>query len=198
MMKIETIYHYLLYSALQEKRFSFTQQELAKSFDYSLSTISHALKIPEELGAIKKTSKFFVLQDFKKLLYYWATVRRFKKDIIYQTYIDAPVVEIEGLVPAGTIYACYSAGRRILEDAPADYAKVYFYFDKEKVEIVKNRFPEVNNREANLFVIAKSFDMDKYGLITTIPQTFVDIWGLSDWYGRDFILALEEKIDGLL
>lgn len=198
MMKIETIYHYLLNSALEDKRYKFTQQEIAKSFGYSLSTVNHALKVPEAIGAIRKTSKFFILGDFKKLLYYWATVRRFKKDIIYQTYVDAPVVEIEGLLPKESIYACYSAGRRILQEAPADYAKVYFYFNIEKIEIVKNRFLPNDKKEPNLFILLKSFDMNKYGLITTIPQTFVDIWNLSDWYSKDFTQALEEKIDGLL
>ena len=95
MKKIETIWHHLLYSALKENNFKHTQKQLAGKFGYSLSTINYALTVPEKIGAIRKESKFFVLADFKKLLYYFASFRNFNKDIIYQTYVDEPVGEIE-------------------------------------------------------------------------------------------------------
>jgi hypothetical protein len=37
--------------------------------------------------------------------------------------------------------------------------------------------------------------MKRFGPVTTLPQTFVDIWNLKDWYGQDFIKRLEEKIN---
>jgi hypothetical protein len=40
--------------------------------------------------------------------------------------------------------------------------------------------------------------MAKYGPVTTLPQTFVDIWNLKDWYGQEFIKRLEEKINAIL
>ncbi|HBH46096.1 MAG: hypothetical protein A2445_01965 [Candidatus Jacksonbacteria bacterium RIFOXYC2_FULL_44_29] len=198
MKKIETIWHHILWSALEKRQFKHTQKSLAEFFGYSLSTVNHALTVPSQTGAIRKETKFFVLADFKKLLYYWASIRNLEKDIIYKTNYEASIPEIEGLLPASAIYAGYSAGRFILKEAPADYAKVYFYLDEADLGMAKDRFPENKKNPPNLFILKASPTTKKYGAITTLPQTFVDIWNLKDWYGQDFIKKLTEKIDGIL
>lgn len=197
MKKIETIWHDILYSSLEKKQYKYTQKELASKFGYSLSTVNHALKIPASLGAIRKTSKFFILEDFEKLLFYWASVRNLQKDIIYQTYLDYSITELEGLVPAKSVYGGYTAAKKILSEPPADYSKIYFYFPENKLDYLKERFPP-SLKEANIFVLKLHATMLSYGSITTLPQTFVDIWNLHDWYARDFTKSLEEKIHGLL
>lgn len=198
MKKIETIWHHLLFEALDTKRFKHTQQELANSFGYSLSTVNHALRIPTEMGAIRKTSKFFILEDYRKLLYYWASVRSLEKDVIYKTYVDEPVREIESLVLPEAVFAGYTAATFILEEAPADYTKVYFYFNPHQLEKVTQRFKYEEGNAANLFVLKMPDVMRQYGNITTIPQTFVDIWNLKDWYAKDFVASLEVKINAIL
>lgn len=197
MKKIETIWHHLLYVALKKKQFKHTQQELAKSFGYSLSTINHALNVPSQIGAVRKETKFFVLEDFKKLLYYWASVRGLKNQIIYQTQNDLTVFQREGLVPAEAIYAGYSAAGKLLKEPAADYDKVYFYLAENKLDEAKRRFPLIKGAP-NLFVLEMPKTMPQYGKITTLPQTFVDIWNLKDWYSHDFTKALEEKMYELL
>lgn len=196
MKKIETIWHHILYSALKEKKFQWTQQELARQFDYSLSTVNHALGVPSNIGAIRKTARFFVLADFEKLLYYWASVRNLQSDIEYETYYPGPVLKAEGDLPAGIIYAGYSAARRLLKEAPADYDKIYCYF--KDINYFKERFPPNNERTPNIFVLKMPETIPQYGPITTLPQTFVDIWNLPDWYAHEFTKLLEEKIHGLL
>ncbi|MEX1061528.1 MAG: hypothetical protein WEC39_00200 [Patescibacteria group bacterium] len=198
MKKIETVWHEILYQALQNKIYKHTQQDLAKKFSYSLGTIHHALKIPTQIGAIRKESKFFVLQDFGKLLYYWASLRNFKKDITYQTYFEGTATQIEGLATPSSIYAGYSAGRKILQEPPTDYERVYFYVNQKNLDEFKQRFPLSKAAKANIFALKMPPPMEQYGLVATLPQTFVDIWNLEDWYSRDFTKALEEKINGLL
>jgi hypothetical protein len=198
MRKIEIIWHHLLYKALTAKRYKWTQQELAEDFHYSLSTVHYALKVPSQMGIVRKTARFFVLEDFDKLLYYWASVRKLEKDLIYSTHLDEPIREIEGLVLPQGIYAGYSAATLILEEPPADYSKVYFYYPREDMEKVRERFPLNPTRPANVFVLERHPAMSRYGQLTTIPQTFVDIWNLGDWYSRDFTQALEKKIHALL
>ncbi|EKD99369.1 MAG: hypothetical protein ACD_22C00282G0001 [uncultured bacterium] len=197
MLKIETIWHHLLFEALNNQKYKFTQKELANEFFYSLSTINHSLKIPSQIGAIRKESKFFVLENFTKLLYMWASLRNLDSDIIYQTYVDMPINEIESLVPPQAIYACYSAARKILVEPPADYSKVYFYLDDSYLEGAKNRFPKATNinKESNVYVLKANKTMIKYGPITTLPQTFVDIWNTKDWYGHPFIQELQKKME---
>ena len=198
MKKIETIWHYLLLGALEAKKYRYTQQEIAQKFAYSLSTVNFALKAPSEIGAIRKESKFFVIADFKKLLYFWASQRNLSRDIIYLTYFPEAINEIEGLVPAGSIYACYSAARRILGEPPADYSTVHCYADEKILKEFKKRFPADHKHASNVVILKPPAAMQAYGGITTLPQTFVDIWNLKDWYSRDFVEKLEQKIDAVL
>ena len=200
MKKIETIWHHLLHEALIHHTYRHTQQELAGRFQYSLSTIHHAIKTPVEIGAIRKASKFFVLADFKKLLYYWASLRSLQRDIVYKSLMEKPVLEVEGLAVPRTVFACYSAARHHLGEAPADYAKVYWYAAPEDLRKTQERFGDrpKTKTEANVFILRAPGAFICDGYYTTLVHTFVDVWNLTDWYARDFCKALEEKIDGLL
>lgn len=199
MMKIETTWHHLLWLALEKKEFKHTQESLADYFDYSLSTVNLAVKKASAIGAVRVTGKFFVVTDVKKLLLYWATHRILEKDVIYKTHIDLLINEIEGLIPPRAIIAGFTAGKKILGEAPADYSKVFFYLPEEDLKIAQKRFPpSFDKKPENVFVLKSYPKQIDYGQITTLPQTFVDIWGLGDWYARDFSISLEEKIDELL
>ena len=199
MLKIETIWHHLLWSAIEGKEFRHKQTDLADYFGYSLSTVNLAVKKAERVGAVRLSSKFFIVSNPKKLLFFWATHRNLQKDILSQTFVDLPILEIEGLVPAGAIIAGFSAARNLLGEAPADYSKVFFYLEEKDLENTRKRFPQNSSaREPNLFVL-KSYPQQKnYGNLTTLPQTYVDLWGLADWYAKDFVIELERKIDELL
>lgn len=200
MKKIETLWHHILYEALEHKQFKFTQQELALRFSYSLSTVHHALAVPTRIGAIRKESKFFVLAHYMKLLLYWASVRNLSNNIRYSTYYEGPILKAQGELPAGGIYGGYTAAKHILGIAPADYDKIYYYY--ENPEDFKRRFPPNHRRPDNIFVLGlpniKEYIENYPGGITSLPNTFVDIWNMSDWFAADFIKALEEKINGLL
>lgn len=194
MQKIETIWHYLLWQALEKKKFRHTQKSLSERFGYSLSTVNLSIKKAEAVGAIKMSGKFFTVSDVKKLLYFWATHRNLSRDITYKTWVDEPILEIEGLIPDGAIFACYTSARRILKEPPSDYSKVYFYFDEGNLETVKKRFPESGSLDSNLFVLKLHPTMLSYGQVATLPQTYIDIWNLADWYAKDFLKALEERM----
>ncbi len=197
MRKIETIWHEILFQALEKKKFKFTQQELAEKFGYSLSTVNYALDVPAEMGMVRKESKFSVLTDFNKLLYYWASERRLAKDIIYKTYADQDIISLEKIIPPEAIFGGYTAAKEYLGEPPADYSKIYFYADESSLEEIKRRYPE-NNQRPNVFVLKKIPALERYGDYTTLPQTFVDIWNLRDWYAREFVISLEDKINALL
>ncbi len=197
MKKIETIWHHLLWLALEKKQYRHTQQSLALHFGYSLSTVNLAIKQVAATGAIEVLGKFFVVRDVKKMLLYWATHRSLEKSIIYQTFVDEAISQIEGLISPEIIFAGFSAASRILGEAPADYSKVYIYADESQIDEIQKRFPK-SPKPANLIVLKSYSKQKEYGQITTIPQTFVDLWNMSDWYAKDFTYELERKIDGLL
>lgn len=199
MTKIETIYHHILYEALQNGVFKHTQKDLADKFSYSLSTINLALAIPTNIGAIRKETRFFVLENPKKLLYYWASIRNLERDITYQTFFAEKITEIEGLMPQNVIYAGYTAAKKLLLESPADYSKAYIYADEETTKEIQERFPMNREYEPNIIVLHEHDTMKIYDEnITTLPQTFVDVWNFKDWYSNDFTQALEKKMNGIL
>lgn len=195
MRKIEMIWREILYRAIEKQTFQFTQKDLARDLAVSTSTIFQALKTPRLMGAVRVTGRFFLLEDCEKLLYHWASIRNLQKDIIFAARVNLPVLEIEGLMPPDVVFGCYSAARRILGTAPADYDAVYIYA-KDLGEI-EARFTFEKGR-ANLIVIRQDSLLDRYDQITTLAQTFVDLWNLADWQAKEYTRVLREKIDGLL
>ena len=206
MKKIEIIWREMLFRAIEKQTRRFTQKELAAKFGFSTSTVFQALKPARRSGAVRVGGRFFTLEDPEKLLYHWASARNFAREIIFSGRVAAPVFEIEGNLPPEAVFAGYSAARFILGEPPADYDKVYCYLSPEEGNLakLKERFSFAKG-PANLFVLTADPFLQSYGQPrlnrgqkTSLAQTFVDLWNLTDWYGRDFSRAIKEKIDGLL
>ena len=195
MSKKEIIWRYLLDQAISHNKFQFQQNEIGNKFGYSLSTVFNALKALRQTGAIKVTGRYFLVENAQKLLNIWATNRRIDTDIIYKTRVNEPVKQIESQIPPHSIYGAYSAYLRKFGDAPADYDKVYIYLTDSQLEEFKSRFPEKNG-EANLFAVRADEEFIKLSRngIAPIVQTYVDIWNLSDWYAKDFLNELNNKL----
>jgi hypothetical protein len=193
MSKKELIWREIIYKAIEKRKLEFTQKELAEQFGFSLSTVFNALKIPRQSGAIKVTGRNFSVIDAEKFLYIWATQRNLQKEIIYETYVPGNIRETEGRMPDGIIFGGYSAYAAKYNDAPADYAKVYVYVDPGKLEEVKRRFPWQKG-EANFFALKSDPWLKKYGNPAPDAQNFVDFWNMADWYAKDFLTALKNKL----
>lgn len=193
MNKKEIIWRELLHQVIENKKTEFTQKEVAQKYSYSLSTVFNALKIPQSSGAIRKSGRGFKVEDKEKFLYLWATMRRFKKDIIYKTNVFKSAREIEAEMPPGAVFGCFSAYAQKYKSAPADYDQVYIYADKKTLEEIKIRFPRKEGY-VNLTVLTADPVLSCFGKITPDVQTFADLWNLSEWYAKDFLNALKEKI----
>jgi hypothetical protein len=193
MTKKELIWREILFQAIEKKNFEFTQKELAKKFGFSLSTVFNALKVPRESGAIKVTGRNFSVIDAEKFLYIWATQRNLEKEISFKTHVSEPMQKIEGMMPAGIIFGGPSAYVLNYKDAPADYAKVFVYADENSLVEIAKRFPK-NKGEENLFVLKSDADLSKFGNFTPDVQTFADLWNMKDWYAKDFLNALKNKL----
>jgi len=206
MTKKEIIWREILFQAVENKKFEFTQKELAQKYGFSLSTVFNALKAPRGGSAIEGKRGFRV-RDVEKFLYLWATFRKIKKDVIYQTAVKKGVFEIEGEMPPLVIFGVYSAFLKKYKEAPADYDKVYVYIEEDpegkpsasygasKIEEIKNRFPPQKGYP-NLIVLKADPWLKNFGFLTPDVQIFVDLWNLPEWYAKDFLNALKEKIFG--
>ena len=193
MTKKEIIWRDILYRAIEKKETKFRQKDLAVKFGFSLSTVFNALKAPRSAGAIEVTGRGFRVIDSEKFLYLWATQRNMEKEIIYKTYIPKSPAKIEGEMPNGVIFSGCSAYIMKYQNAPADYAKVYVYAEGDDLEKIKNRFSK-NKSEPNLFVLKSDAYLQKFGVLAPDIQIFVDLWNLKDWYAKDFIKALKDKL----
>ncbi len=188
MRKIEMIWREILETS--SKSPVFEQKELAIKLGFSTSTVFAAIRPLRAIGAVAVTGRNFRVANSEKILLFWATHRHLNHDIIYQTRVELPVLEIESLVPAGTIYAAYSAARRLLGTAPADYDKVYVYATRP--DPFQKRFL-MPKKDPNFFVLKADPRLAHFGPATPPSQTFIDLWNLSDWYAQDFLTALKEK-----
>ncbi len=193
MTKKEIIWREILHQTIENKKTEFTQKKLAQKYGYSLSTVFNALKIPQESGTVRKGGRGFKVEDKEKFLYLWATMRRFKKDIIYQTNVSGGAREIEGEMPPGIIFGCFSAYLKKYKSAPADYDKVYVYADRKTLKELKTRFPQKEGY-VNLTILSADPFLANFGKITPDVQTFVDLWNLPEWFAKDFLNGLKGKI----
>lgn len=191
MTKKEIIWRHILNEAFTKRHYSFTQKDVAQLFHLSTSTVFNALKAPRKLGAIAVTGRNFQLKNAEKLLLLWATVRNLKKEIIYQTRVDMPILKIEGTVPGSAIFAAMSAYRLKYNQAQADYSTVYIYC--ADLENIKKRFPQKKG-VANLVVLKPDSHLASFGHTTPDVQTFADLWNLSEWYAADFLDALKKRL----
>ncbi len=192
MTKKEIIWREILFQAMENKKFEFTQKELAQKYGFSLSTVFNALKTPRSVSAIEG-KRGLKVRDVEKFLHLWATFRNLKKEIIYQTNIQKPVRQIEGEMPPSIIYGAYSAFLKKHKETPADYDKVYVYSADNNVGEIKNRFP-TQKGYINLIVLKADPWLKNFGNITPDCQTFADLWNLPEWYAKDFLNSLKEKI----
>ena len=191
MKRIEEILREILFQSMEKKNSTLTQSYLAKALNISLSIVNLALNPLKRMNAIKVSQRSFKVIDKRKILYYWASIRNLEKDIIYSTRVDKPVRQIESEMPSDAAYTAYSGYKFMFKDTPSDYSEVYVYSDN--MEEITRRFPK-NNKTPNLFIIKKDKNMKQ----VTTAQLFVDLWNLKEWYAKDFLKAMEAKLNGLL
>ncbi len=190
MKRVEEAYREILYESMEKKNSKLTQSYLAKALGVSLSIVNLALKPLARMNAVSIKQRGFEVIDKKKILYYWASVRNIEKDIVYSTRVEKPARKIESEMPSEAVFAAYSAYKFKFKDAPADYSEVYVY--SSNVKEIEKRFPK-NNKTPNLFVLEKDRNMK-----LTSALIFVDLWNLKEWYAKDFLKAMEERLNAVL
>jgi hypothetical protein len=199
MNRQEIVYRYVACGYIDGRK-KFTQLEISNALRLSLSTVNGAVKNLEEINAVRINMRSFEVISLERLLLYWATKRKFAKDIAYQTRVDAPVREIERGMPEDIAFTCYTAYKLIFNDVPADYSEVYAYATEDSLNEIKRRFAKVDG-PSNLVVLSSDENME--GMIKNKllehssvckAQLFADLWNIKAWYARDFVEALEKKL----
>jgi len=194
MLKKEIVWRDILESAIRKKQFQFTQKDLAQKYGLSSSTVFNALAIPRTQGAITVSGRDFSVTDVEKLLYIWATQRNLARDIVYQTSVPMSAREIEGLAPAGIVFGGCSAYAHAYGNSPAEYDAIYWYADAASLAEIKKRFPKRTGR-ANFFILKEDPFLKRFGSrVTPDTQTFTDLWNMKEWYAKDFITAIKQKL----
>ncbi len=199
MKRIEEVYREILFKAMEKNEFVLTQLELSKKLNISLSIVNIAVKKLNLIGALKIQQRSFRVLDIKKILYLWASMRNLNKDIIFKERVEAPIREIERILP-NIVYTAYSAYKFCFNDVPADYSEIYVYGDENELETIKKRIsdfkilPKNSRANPNFFVLKKDSSLNLYKEIP-LAQIFVDLWNLKEWYAKDFINAFENNLE---
>ncbi len=197
MLKKEVLWREILIQSRLNNKKKFTQKELAQKFGFSLSTVFNALKTPRENHSIKVMPRFFILENYPKLLYLWANEHSVKREMIYQGRINKNILELENETPDWAVFGLYSAYKFLYQDAPADYDHLYIYLDSRDLTKLKKRLdlPSKFDFAPNFFVLKKDSWLKFYQEKMMPEQIFVDIWNSNEWYAKDFLKALEDKLN---
>lgn len=195
MKNIESVYREILFRVIEKEEFSLTQSGLSKKLNISLSIVNSAVRKLNSIGAVKILQRNFRVIDYKKILYLWASIRNLGKDIIFKARIEAPVREIERIMP-DIDFGAYTAYKLKFNDVPADYSEVYVYADENELEIIKKRILKfkISQKNPNFFILKKDKNFDSISSIS-LAQIFVDLWNLKEWYAKEFILQLEKNLE---
>lgn len=190
MLKTEIVYREIIES--WEGKNKLSQLELSKRLGISLSTVNNAIRPLVSMGAIGVLPRSIKVIDKEKALLYWASVRDLQKDIVYSTRGGTPG-DIEKNMPYEVIYTAYSGYKFLFRDVPADYGEVYVYL--RDVEAIRKRFPPQKG-PPNLFVLTPDRRLPGLSKDNIAPpsQIFVDLWNIREWYAKEFIKALKEKL----
>ncbi len=185
MMRKEELYLYITTKFMEDHIYTFTQKGLAQKLDMSISVIHNALQPLREMGAITVNNRDFQVFDLEKILVYWATIRRINKEIVYSTFVAESIETIESTMPGNSIFTAYSGYKFKVGDVPADYSAVYVYGGEKEI---RKRFSEKKGPK-NLFVLHSLPIIEELSSEGVAPLSliFVDLWGLRDWYSKEFI-----------
>lgn len=194
MKKIEYIWRELLIQTVEKREPVFAQQSLSAKFGLSSSTVNLSLSPLRKLGAVSIGKRHSEVTDYEKILYHWANHRHLEKDISAKLHVGLPVMEIEGRLPENSIPTGYTAIREKFGEPPSNYDKVYCYHADPT--IVTARFAaDITRGEPNLFVMkADPF----LGPQVSLPQVFVDLWNMHDWYAKDFCRFIKSKLEEMM
>jgi hypothetical protein len=190
MKRKDEIYNELLTESLEGNNHQFTQSDLSKKLKISLSVVNLSLSPLRNMNAIEVKNRSLNIIDKKKILYYWASTRNLRKDIIYSTRVNKPVKQIESEMPSDVLFAAYSAFKFRYNEVPADYSEVFVYAN-DIGELMK-RFPKKDGIP-NLIVLDKK-NLDR----VSTALMFVDLWNIKEWYAKEFLKSLESKLTKFL
>jgi DNA-binding transcriptional regulator YhcF (GntR family) len=189
MQKKEIIYRQLLLNP------ETTQLELSKTLKVSLSTVNNAIQPLRRMGAVRVSLRKLRVVDKEKLLLFWASIKKLQDHLIYKTRVDIPIDQIEKNMPPEVLFTAYTGFRFRYKDVPADYSEVYVYAYGKGLDSIKARFPE-SEKVPNLFIFKADEHLLQVSNDNIVPdyQIFVDLWNLPEWYAKEFIIKLKEKI----
>lgn len=189
MKKKEWIYREILYQYYEKKKGLLTQRSLSRSCKVSIGLVNKAIEPLERMNAIEKRVRGFLIINPRKALLYWASIRNLDRDIIFQTRIEKPVLDIEKEMPNKAKYTAYSAYKFRFNTTPSDYSEVVVYSDKAAI---RSRFGE-SKAIPNIIVLKSDPHLEGLREVP-LAQVFVDLWNLNKWYAQDFIHALEKRM----
>lgn len=192
MRKIDRVYREILHRFYSKGERFFNQKQLSEVCEISLGTINPLINKLEIFGAIERKPQGFRLIDPKRALISWAVTRDLAEDITYTTFVPAPLEELEGKLPRGSVLTAYSGYRVRFGSTPAEYNQVFVYAEAEEMQ---RAFKPTMRKRRNLIVLQPDVHLKRLSSNGAAPvvQLYVDLWQLGKPASR-FVEELENKI----
>lgn len=206
MKKKQLVYRYLAEAALRDRKCHFILRRIALELRISPNTVSLAVMPLVNVGAVTEYKGYFGVTNLEKLLDFWAVTRNFDSDIVYSTYYDSPLPEIERRMPAEIAYTSYSGYAALFGNDVSDYDKVYVYAGERGLEEIRKRFPvrALSGKSGYVNVVVLRADLamermiEEHRLVKSaapLTQIYVDLWNNKDWYAYEFLKKIKKRID---
>jgi len=192
MKKMEWVYREILYRIFEKKEAFFTQKNIAEKCGISIGNVNKALKPLEEMNAIEKKPRGFTIINPRKILLYWASIRRLDSDILLKMRVAKDVAAIEKEMPP-VMFTAYSGYKFRFSESPSDYSEVIVYGNPDAI---RARFAGRAAMKSRPNTIVLKSDGHLRGFRQApVAQIFVDLWNLNTWYAQEFLNALGKRIE---
>jgi hypothetical protein len=190
--KTEILWRHLLVEAIEHDRRRSSITELAGRFGLAPSTVHRALVVPREMGALDTVRTGLILRDPMRLLLHWAGTRKLSHDRPFRVHTGLPVHEIQERLPANAVATGAAAYARRFRNDVADYSVVYCYHPDPSaaIESLPDEFGE-----PDLVILEPDPFLADYGAISSIPQTYVDLFVTAGWQAQRFLHAMNERLE---
>lgn len=194
MKKLDRVLREIMYRVYERNEFFMSQKSLAQTCGLSMDTVNRLVSKLDQFRSIEKKPLGFRVVEPKKILSYWAAIRKLTQDIVYSTYSPDSASEIEGDMPAGSIFTAFSGYRLRFKETPTNYEEVYVYADPDEM---RKMFPESKAERRNIFVLRQDPHIERTSKnrAATLAQIYVDLWQIGGSPADRFMLELDKKLE---
>lgn len=198
MLKREMVWRYIADEALEGKRSTFHQSEMASELGMSVGNVNLALEPLRSIGAVEVVGKNLVVRDIKKVLMLWGA-RRAQPEILAAFASQESPRDLLKILPNGLALTSFAGFIERYHEEPAPLSVVRAYArpgDRRLMDELGRRFTRARDLSRATLVVYAADTLLAARLLGVVgpAQMFVDLWNEADFFASDYLRVLEGKL----